>query len=546
MGSGFLFETAAKLVRRKDAVGDVLATNLRRCLSTLDVAFFGIGNMLGSGSAYSYTYFALGEIIAFFVGWNLIMENVLSLAVVARTCSSYANSLSGGVIRNFTINIFGWITHEQGSYLSRYPDVLSALLLVSFLLFMLLGAKNKPLYLQETSWLNNTLVIVNITIMAVIFGIGAYHADFTNWEYDPKRDAGRKPTGFINGFLPYGWSGVFSACAKCFFAYVGFDGIAAAGEEAKNPRKSIPIATLLTMSVVSTVYISVSGVLTLMLPYYEISPDAGIPNALKHYNAYWAVYIVSGGAIASMVTVIMGTIFAVSRIMYAMAEDGLLPSFFHCIFRKVPFMSMITCTVAASVLAIFFDTEAIIEMLSIGTLFAYLIVAFGIIVVRHSPTPTEQHAQCEEPPRVMLRLWAMSSLQCLYPSRTAHKSLVVATLLVAVFFAFGFGFSVNIKDLESDLRIALIFACGVPLLLTSLYITPLKELLEDNNYKMPLMPFLPMLSMSLNAFLMTTMDPVTWYRFLVWLVLGLTVYFADGFRHSKLNQPQLAEEFDHS
>ncbi|XP_022699567.1 cationic amino acid transporter 4-like isoform X1 [Varroa jacobsoni] len=578
----FLSEALVKLMRRKDADGGILTTNLRRCLSTLDIAFLGIGNMLGSGvyilapnvankltgpaivlsfllagiasllaalayaefgvrfprsgSAYSYTYFALGEILAFFVGWNLIMENVLSLAVVGRTCSAYANSLSRGIIGNFTVNVFGWLTDKQNSSLSKYPDVLSAILLIAFVLFMLLGAK-------QTSWLNNTLVVVNVIVMAIIFGVGVFHADFSNWQY---QCGDHKPDGFISGFLPHGWSGVLSACAKCFFAYVGFDSIAAAGEEARNPGKSIPIATLMAMSVVSVVYISVSGVLTLMLPYYDINTEAGIPDALKHYDAYWAVYMVSGGAIASMVTVIMGTIFAVSRVMYAMAEDGLLPAIFCSVCRKVPFVSMITSTFVAAILAVFFDTDAIIEMLSIGTLFAYLIIAFGVVIVRYSPT--KAHAKGEIGPRVTLRVWAASSLYSLYPSRMSHKTLIVITLALATFFAFAFGFSVNVKGTPWDGQIGLTVVCGSMILVAVAYIYPLKELLDDENYtfQMPLMPLLPVISMSLNAFLMTTMEAVTWYRFIVWLVLGATVYFANGYRYSKLNQVQLKEKLDHS
>ncbi|XP_022653567.1 cationic amino acid transporter 4-like isoform X1 [Varroa destructor] len=578
----FLSEALVKLMRRKDADGGILTTNLRRCLSTLDIAFLGIGNMLGSGvyilapnvankltgpaivlsfllagiasllaalayaefgvrfprsgSAYSYTYFALGEILAFFVGWNLIMENVLSLAVVGRTCSAYANSLSRGIIGNFTVNVFGWLTDKQNSSLSKYPDVLSAILLIAFVLFMLLGAK-------QTSWLNNTLVVVNVIVMAIIFGVGVFHADFSNWQY---HCGDHKPDGFISGFLPHGWSGVLSACAKCFFAYVGFDSIAAAGEEARNPGKSIPIATLMAMSVVSVVYISVSGVLTLMLPYYDINTEAGIPDALKHYDAYWAVYMVSGGAIASMVTVIMGTIFAVSRVMYAMAEDGLLPAIFCSVCRKVPFVSMITSTFVAAILAVFFDTDAIIEMLSIGTLFAYLIIAFGVVIVRYSPTKV--HAKGEIGPRVTLRVWAASSLYSLYPSRMSHKTLIVITLALATFFAFAFGFSVNVKGTPWDGQIGLTVVCGSMILVAVAYIYPLKELLDDENYtfQMPLMPLLPVISMSLNAFLMTTMEAVTWYRFIVWLVLGATVYFANGYRYSKLNQVQLKEKLDHS
>lgn len=302
-----------KLRRTKEPGADHMQTNLKRCLTTFDITLLGIGHMMGSGiyvltpavakgvagpalivsyivagvasllaalayaefgvrfpragSAYSYSYFSVGEFWAFFVGWNVVLENVIGISAVSRACSAYIDSLTHGAIKGYIMNVTGEL---PGPYLSAHPDFLALLIIVLYVAFMSVGV-------QATSWLNNILCCVNIFVLFIIIGVGAYFADFTNWT--------NPDTG---GFAPFGVHGILAASAACFFAYVGFDAIAAAGEEAVNPQRSLPIATFISMSVVTVLYVAVSAVLTLMVNYKDIVPDSGLPDALEMKGAVWA------------------------------------------------------------------------------------------------------------------------------------------------------------------------------------------------------------------------------------------------------------------
>lgn len=236
------------LTRKKQATAtDVMSTNLKRCLTSFDITLLGIGHMLGSGiyvispsiashttgpalivsyliaglasllaalayadfgvryprsgSAYSYAYYSIGEFWAFCVGWNLIMENVLSTAACARACSAYLDSLVNYAVLNGTKSITGTMS---GKFLSEAPDFLASAILIAFVIFMTFGMK-------ATSGMNNTLVCVNIFILSIIIGVGAYFADFNNWTYHEGNAHFDKNdhSEFVNGFFPYGWKGVF-------------------------------------------------------------------------------------------------------------------------------------------------------------------------------------------------------------------------------------------------------------------------------------------------------------------------------------------------
>ena len=415
-----------RLFRKKESeTTSILSTNLKRCLSSFDITLLGIGHMMGSGiyvvspttakdvtgpaivlsylvaglasllaalayadfgvrfprsgSAYSYIYYSLGEFWAFYVGWNVILENVLATAACARACSAYIDSLTGYVMFNSTEYVVGRL---PGGFWSETPDFLAFVVLMGFVVFMTFGVK-------ATSGLNNALVCLNMLILGIVVIVGLIHADLGNWKYKPYNQ-NFNATGnenFINGFLPYGWNGVFRASASCFFAYVGFDAIAAAGEEALNPQKSLPIATLSSMIIVTTVYVLVSGVMTLMVYFADISKTSGLPEALAYHGEYWAQYVVSVGAIAGMSTVIMATVFAMARVCYAMAEDGLLHEVFSIVHPRsqIPIVSMYFFAFIAALVATLLDIETIIEMLSIGTLMAYLLVACALLVSKYTP-----------------------------------------------------------------------------------------------------------------------------------------------------------------
>lgn len=572
-----------KLRRTKEPGADHMQTNLKRCLTTFDITLLGIGHMMGSGiyvltpsvakntagpalivsyiiagtasllaalayaefgvrfpragSAYSYSYFSVGEFWAFFVGWNVVLENVIGISAVARACSAYIDSLTHGAIKAYMVNATGEL---PGPYLSAHPDFLALGIIVVYVAFMSVGV-------QATSWLNNILCCVNIFVLFIIIGVGGYFADFSNWT-NPE-------TG---GFAPFGVHGILAASAACFFAYVGFDAIAASGEEAVNPQRSLPIATFISMTVVTVLYVAVSAVLTLMVNYKDIVPDSGLPDALEGKGAVWAKIVVIIGALCGMSTVLIGTLYALTRIAYAMADDGLIMSMFGTVNKrtKIPLIAMYVFSALAALLAVILDIETLVEMMSIGTLFAYLVVSGGIIIFRYrapakkdvvemGALPEKQANGSSSPAsassngdRLQARFRFMAPVLAGVPTDLVISlsvcGIVVDTLVLG-FFTQGLWAEISAGDWWAVVVLTvLLLVLAVLCFLIAIH----EQVVTEQRYKMPFVPFLPILSIVVNTILLTTLHGLTWLRLLIWVAIGLTGYFIYGTQHSKLNKPQ--------
>lgn len=178
---------------------------------------------------------------------------------------------------------------------------------------------------------------------------------------------------------------MFAASASCFYAYIGFDSIATSGEEARDPQKSIPIATMISMAFATVAYVAVSAVFTLMVPYDQINDESGLPDALGIHGAHWAKFLVICGACCGMVTVLIGTMYALTRIVYAMADDGLLFAWMSVVNEKtqIPLQAMYFFATIGAVMALLCPITTLVEMMSIGTLLAYLVVSASVIIVRY-------------------------------------------------------------------------------------------------------------------------------------------------------------------
>lgn len=293
----------------------------------------------------------------------------LGAASVARAWSGYVDSLFGGIISNTTLSITGEM-HEQ--LLSRHPDLLAFFVCIVYSSLLGIGVKGSAI-------VNSLLTIINLAVMGLVIVVGFYYANEENW------------TGQGKGFLPYGFSGVLAGAATCFYAFVGFDSIATSGEEAKNPSFSIPMATVISMGVVTVGYILVCAALTLVVPYYDIHPKAALPEAFSSIGVHWVKYAVSLGAICGMTTTLFGSLFSLPRCMYAMASDGLLFSFLGDVNSKtqLPLTNVVISGVFSAIIAMIFDLEKLVEFMSIGTLLAYTIVSASVIILRYRPTVVE-------------------------------------------------------------------------------------------------------------------------------------------------------------
>ncbi|VDP28958.1 unnamed protein product [Soboliphyme baturini] len=390
----------------------MMETPMKRCLTTFDLAFLGIGHMIGAGiyvltgtvaknmagpgivlsflfagiasflsalcyaefgarvpkagSAYSYTYVTVGELWAFVVGWNIIFEHMLCAAAVARSWSGYMDSMLGHIIYNQTNGQLGVL--HIGMF-DVQPDLVSFMIVVLVCLFLGIGAKCSTVT-------NTVLTVLNVFVICFVVVYGLILA---RPEYWTQKDNG--------GFLPYGMSGVFVGAASCFFAYVGFDSIATAGEEAKNPNRSIPMATFISLSTVTVAYMLMGGALTMMIPYYDIHHSSAFTDAFEQRGITWAKYVIAIGALSGMTTSLIGALFALPRCVYAMAADGLLFPFLAHISTKTqtPTIAMAIFGGVTAVIALLFDVDTLVEFLSIGTLMAYTIVSCCVIILRYQP-----------------------------------------------------------------------------------------------------------------------------------------------------------------
>ncbi|KJH51962.1 amino acid permease [Dictyocaulus viviparus] len=314
---------ATALFRKKTFASDsILKSQLKRCLGVMDVMFLAVGQMIGAGiyvlagsvvnhqtgpsiiisficagfaalmsafsyaefgarfpragSAYTYTYVGVGELWAFVIGWTVILEYMIGNAAVARSWSAYFDSLMNGSISNFTLQTIGTLSsfvfysltyanrdnlsnpqhvlpHRDGEgFFGRYPDVLSFLLICAVAVVVSLGSKS-------SAGVNTVFVLLNITVIMFVTIYGLTYANFSLWIGTDEKGKSR--------FFPFGIRGTLSGAATCFFAFIGFEILATAGEEAKNPKKTIPIATFGSLALVTFIYIMMSSALSLMIPY---------------------------------------------------------------------------------------------------------------------------------------------------------------------------------------------------------------------------------------------------------------------------------------
>ena len=333
-------------------------------LSGLCYAEFGSRVPQTTGSAYTYSYVTVGEIWAFFIGWNLILEYMIGTAADAAALSGSFDYAIGFYVRNWTLENIGPF---QTPYLGDYPDILSFVFTIIVTIVLAFGVR-------ESARFTVTFNILNILVIIFIIVTGLFYIDPENWTRG-------------KGFFPYGASGVLSGAATCFYAFVGFDIIATTGEEAKNPSKSIPIAIVASLLIIFTCYFGVSIVITMIVPYDQLDRLSPIPAAFSQRGLGWAHYIISIGAICGLSSSLLGNLFPLPRIIYAMANDGLLFKMFTKINEKseVPVNATIYPGIMTAIFAFLFDLEELVEMMSIGTLLAYTLVSLCVLILRYQP-----------------------------------------------------------------------------------------------------------------------------------------------------------------
>lgn len=382
-----------------------------------------------AGSAYTYAYATLGEVFAWIIGWDLVLEYAVAASTVAHGWSHYLGTFLG---------LFGHHLPQRWSAAPFDYDPATgqwgptgAILDLPALLVVLALTGILVVGIRESARFNALMVFIKVAVVLFVIAAGAPHVDASNW----------------HPFLPYGWKGVMSGAAYIFFAYVGFDSVSTHSEEAKNPQRDIPIGIIASLAICTVLYILVAGVLTGMQRYDRIHLDAPVAEAFAALGMNTAVFIVSIGAIAGLTSVLMVLMLSQTRVLLAMARDGLIPeSFFGDVHPRflTPHRSTILVGILVAIVGATVPLKVLADLVNIGTLFAFVIVCAAVLVMRRT------HPSIERP------------------------------------------------------------------------------------FRTPLVPFVPVAGVLVNLGMMFALSWENWLRLVVWLALGLAIYFGYSQKHSRL------------
>jgi APA family basic amino acid/polyamine antiporter len=378
-------------------------SSLRRCLTAMDLTMLGVGAIIGAGifvltgiaaatqagpavifsyllaglacgfsalayaelassvggcgSAYGYAYASLGEITAWIIGWDLLLEYGMDGATVSIGWSGYVQDLLGTVGVHLPAALLSDPFHGG---IINLPAVLIILVLASVLS---IGAK-------ESVSFNKVMVYVKLSVIALFIGIGAFHFDPTKW----------------HPFLPFGMQGIVNGAGLIFFAYIGFDAVSTASEEAINPQRNIPIGIIASLVICTVIYVVFSGLLTGMMDYPALNVTSPVAQALAHIGFKLSAEIISLGAIAGLTTVILVMLYGASRIFLAMARDGLLPKYFVAIHAKsqTPRRLIWSLAIVMAVIAGMLPINQVASLVNMGTLAAFAVVCAGVVILRYT------------------------------------------------------------------------------------------------------------------------------------------------------------------
>lgn len=516
-------------------------------LSGLCYAEFGARVPKTTGSAYAYSYITVGEIWAFIIGWNLILEYMIGTAADARALSASFDYVIGNVIRNLTLTYIGEINTPG---LGTYPDILSFVVTIVVTTVLAIGVK-------QSSTFSTIFNVLNFLVVLFIVFAGLFFIDTRNWTEG-------------KGYFPYGASGVLSGAATCFYAYVGFDIIATTGEEAKNAPKSIPTAIVVSLVVIFVCYFGVSAIVTLMVPFDQLDELSPIPNAFVQRGFPLAKYIIGVGAVCGLSSSLLGSQFPLPRIIYAMASDGLLFKFLARVNSRteVPVMATVYPGILTAVIALLFDLNELVEMMSIGTLLAYTLVSLCVLILRYEPNTkdnpsielwylkkNQRYKQLSVPDHSpedlenllnanlfaehspnsdqvhdlhspeMKTTWSRHRHNA--PSRgpTAESFRIVNWAVALLFVSFlglcsaiVYGFDAGRR--HSDIIMFFLAIFGVFSVFAIIMISLQPQNTNKISFKAPFVPALPILAIFFNVFLMLKLSRLTWIRFGVWMGLG--------------------------
>lgn len=373
-----------------------------------------------SGSAYTYSYAAFGELLAWILGWDLILEYGVASSAVAIGWSGYFQSL----LKGFGLELPHALTSAYDKAAGTYFDLPAAVIVLLIVLLLNRGV-------QKTARFNSLMVFIKLAVVLLFIVVGVWYVKPENW----------------TPFMPFGFHGVAAGASAIFFAYIGFDSVSTAAEEVRNPQKDVPIGIIASLGICTLLYMVVSFILTGLVPFGQLDVKDPVAFALSFIGQDWAAGLVSLGAIAGITTVLLVMLYGQSRLFYAMSRDGLLPKAFSKVNAKTQAPAINTWIIGGIVMFIagVLPLHELASLTSIGTLFAFSVVSLGVLVMRYT---------------------------------------------------------------QPDLK---------------------------RGFRVPAVWFVSLASVASCGYLMLQLQAFTWKAFVIWLIIGLGIYFAYGYRNSALN-----------
>jgi APA family basic amino acid/polyamine antiporter len=383
-----------------------------------------------SGSAYTYSYATLGELVAWIIGWDLMLEYAVGNVAVAIAWSDYFCSL----LRVFGIEFPFWLSTSYRNVALSFPDRLGELpllmghriainvpgvLIVAAITWLL------AIGIRESSRANNAIVVLKLVVLALFVGVGFFYVDTQNW----------------TPFAPNGWRGIHQGAAIVFFAFIGFDAVSTAAEETKDPQRNMPIGILGSLAICTVIYVVVGLIATGIVPYAQLKGSDPLARAFELRGVVWMHFILALGAVISMTAVLLVFQLGQARIFFSMSRDGLLPPAFGRIHPRyaTPLATTIWTGVLVALGSCILDDDETYDLTNIGTLFAFLVVCLGVLALRIKDPSRPRPFRV---PFVWL-VAPLGALSCLYvmyglPALAWKRFGVWMLLGMLVYFAYGF------------------------------------------------------------------------------------------------------------
>jgi APA family basic amino acid/polyamine antiporter len=404
-----------------------------------------------AGSAYTYAYTTLGELLAWIIGWDLIIEYTFASATVAQGWSSYFQRLLGdfGLHVNKAVSISPWVFDEKVGGLMPSGSHLDLPALLLGLLVTIILVKG----IKESAGANAAMVILKVAVVLFVIVVGAFYVDPRNWrDFAPHGYSGLTFFGktIFGEVLPGGKpAGMLAGAALVFFAYIGFDSVSTHSEEARNPQKDVPIGIIASLLICTVLYVAVAAVLTGMVNYKQIIPDAPVAAAFRQVGLTWASTLIGIGAVVGLTSVVLVLMLSQARVLLAMARDGLLPErFFGAVHEKfrTPWKATILTGIVVALLAAYLPPDVLAELVNVGTLLAFVIVCLAVLIMRRLHPDANRPFRCPFVPAVpILGIIMCSMLMFSLPWQTWARLGVWMLLGLVIYFGYGRRHSVLAK-----------------------------------------------------------------------------------------------------